>query len=119
MRAPTTYLSKADVGGLFGLGAPAVGRWLERYPDFPAPDVVVGVRPKGRMQGWAPGRMTEILEWYAHRFPKRCEVPGKPLVYVNPTLTGRGNRCYESTCGLAVAHRHGGEWFNVAEEAQP
>lgn len=60
------YLSQNDIAALLGKDRHAVNVWRSRYPDFPEPDVRVGVggRP---VPGWAVSRMDEIRAWAAGR----------------------------------------------------
>jgi hypothetical protein len=56
------YLSTADIAQWFGVAARTVTKWRERYPDFPAPDAVIG-----SVAGWLPEREGEIRDWNSSR----------------------------------------------------
>lgn len=66
--APTIYLSRREIGELFGVTAQAVGSWLTRYPNVPTPAAYLDGSP-----GWSNTPETERLwrEWHAHDGPGR------------------------------------------------
>lgn len=55
-------LSTADIAEWFGVESRTVVKWRQRYPDFPAPDAVIG-----SVAGWKPEREAEIRAWQASR----------------------------------------------------
>jgi hypothetical protein len=57
------YLGTSDIAAWFNVDQRTVTKWRERYPDFPAPDALVG----GRVPGWLPKREKEIRQWEASR----------------------------------------------------
>jgi hypothetical protein len=60
------YLSQNDISKLLGKDRHTVNVWRHRYPDFPAPDVNVGIGDRA-VPGWHPERMAEIKAWAAAR----------------------------------------------------
>lgn len=72
------YLSRADVGRLFGVSGDAVRKWQQRYASgekyrpFPAPDLEVAGRPL-----WSPRREPELWAWYRDK-PGRGAGGGRP-----------------------------------------
>ena len=65
---PTILLSRREIGVLFGVTSSAVGSWLTRYPNTPAPAAFLDGNP-----GWLNSPETERLwrEWHAHDGPGR------------------------------------------------
>lgn len=55
-------LSTADIAEWFGVEVRTVTKWRQRYPDFPAPDAVIG-----SVAGWLPDREAEIRDWNRSR----------------------------------------------------
>ncbi len=66
MSTPRRYLGTSSVATWFDVRTLTVTKWLTRYPDFPAPDVVVDTE-RGDVPGWSPARETEIRNWHTNR----------------------------------------------------
>jgi hypothetical protein len=56
------YISTAGIAALFNVDTKTVAQWRSRYPDFPAPDVMIG-----KTAGWHPSRVDEIRRWHDSR----------------------------------------------------
>jgi hypothetical protein len=71
------------IAGWFGVTRPAVAHWMERHPNFPAPDVRIrqpSANPTGQVSfvyGWRPEREVEIREWERSR-PGQGAGGGRP-----------------------------------------
>lgn len=66
--AVTVYLSQNDIARQLQVDRTAVSKWRARHPDFPAPDVVVGLgADKPGIPGWHPDRIGEVREWLKAR----------------------------------------------------
>lgn len=61
------YYGIAAVGAWFGVSAKTVTKWLQRYDDYPCPDVVIGGGGARETPGWDPAREQEWRDWYAAR----------------------------------------------------
>lgn len=61
------YVGTSEVGAWFGVPARTVTKWLQRYPDCPQPDVVIGGYQSREIAGWLPERKSEWLDWHAAR----------------------------------------------------
>lgn len=62
----TYYLGIAGIGAWFAVSAKTVTKWLTRYDDYPAPDVIIGSGHR-ETPGWSPDREPEWRDWYAAR----------------------------------------------------
>jgi hypothetical protein len=73
----------------FGVTRAAVQHWLERHPDFPAPDVRIrqfsgpSAKPS-YVYGWRPDREAEIREWESNR-PGQGAGGGRPWPAKTPS----------------------------------
>jgi hypothetical protein len=83
---PIYYLTRSDLGRVFGVSARAVEHWQARWDassghPFLAPDAYAGNPEEGGSERaaplWLPERLPEIKQWYATR-PKRKGPAGRP-----------------------------------------
>lgn len=81
--ATRDYVGLSVIAGWFGVTRPAVAHWMERHPNFPAPDVRIrqsGTKADGSesyVYGWLPEREAEIREWERSR-PGQGAGGGRP-----------------------------------------
>lgn len=85
LRTTKTYLGVADIAKSFGVEPATVTKWMNRYDDWPVPDVQITPGRGGVPdRGWALQRLTEWQAWKkslpgqgAAGFPKprRAKVP--------------------------------------------
>jgi len=78
MAQPTRYMSAADIAGLFDVKPGTVETWRGRYPDFPAPDAIIGIGHGRPIMGWLPSREAELRAWHASR-PGQGAGGGRPV----------------------------------------
>jgi hypothetical protein len=65
-RKPLTYVGVAGVAAWFGVLPATVTKWMQRHPDYPAPDALIEPGRRGRPdQAWLPGRRADWQAWKA------------------------------------------------------